>query len=113
MIVQLNRGIRDLMKVKNVIPILAAPDDPLLADASIDRFFICNTWHHIENRSSYLGLMKRMLKPGGQVVMIDLKTAKTPVGRPMEMRNGREDLIKEMEGNGFRVAAEHTALPHQ
>lgn len=112
MIVHLNRRIRD-MKAKNVVTILAAPDDPLLADASIDRFFICNTWHHIDNRPSYLGLLKKMLKPGGQVVMIDFKKAQTPVGPPMEMRIDREDLVKEMEGNGFRLAAEHTTLPHQ
>jgi len=37
-----------------------------LADASIDRFFICDTWHHIENRDRYLALLKKMLKPGGQ-----------------------------------------------
>ena len=47
MIVHLNRRIRDL-KLKNVVSILAAPDDPLLADVSVDRFFICDTWHHIE-----------------------------------------------------------------
>jgi SAM-dependent methyltransferase len=46
MIVHLNRRIRDL-QVKNVVTILAAPDDPLLAAAAVDRFLICDTWHHI------------------------------------------------------------------
>lgn len=108
----MNRRIRDL-GAKNVVSILAAPDDPLLADASIDRFFICDTWHHIENHASYLALMKKMLKPGGQVVMIDFKKAETPVGPPIEMRIDRDDLLREMEANGFRLAAEHTFLPHQ
>ena len=112
MVVHLNRRIRDL-KLKNVVSILAAPDDPLLADASIDRFFICDTWHHIENHDRYLALLKKMLKPGGQVVMIDFKKAQTPVGPPMEMRIERDDLVKEMETNGFRLEAEQTFLPHQ
>ena len=112
MIVHLNRRIRDL-PVKNVVSILSAPDDPLLADASIDRFFICDTWHHIENHASYLTLMKKMLKPGGQVVMIEFKKAETPVGPPMEMRIDRTDLLREMEANGFKLAAEHTFLPYQ
>ena len=112
MIVHLNRRIRDL-QVKNVVTILAAPDDPLLADASVDRFLICDTWHHIENHSRYLALLKKMLKADGQVVMIDFKKAQTPVGPPMEMRIDRADLVKEMETNGFRLAAEHTFLPHQ
>ena len=112
MIVHLNRRIRDL-KVANVATILCAPDDPLLADAAIDRFFICDTWHHIENHASYLALVQKMLKPGGQVVMIDFKKAETPVGPPMEMRIDRDDLVKEMEKNGFRLEAEHTFLPYQ
>ena len=112
MIVHLNRRIRDL-QLKNVVTILAAPDDPLLADASIHRFFICDTWHHIEDHPRYLALLKKMLKPGGQIVMVDFKKAQTPVGPPMEMRIDREDLVKEMETNGFRVAAEHTFLPYQ
>ncbi|MHC1767378.1 MAG: class I SAM-dependent methyltransferase [Verrucomicrobiia bacterium] len=112
MIVHLNRRGRDL-QLKNVVTILAAPDDPLLSDASIDRFFICDTWHHIENHASYLGLMKKMLKPGGQVVMIDFKKAETPVGPPVEMRISRDDLLKEMEANGFKLETEHTFLPHQ
>jgi ubiquinone/menaquinone biosynthesis C-methylase UbiE len=112
MIVHLNRRIRDL-QVKNVIAILSAPDDPLLLDASIDRFFICDTWHHIENHSGYLALMKRMLKSGGQAVMIDFKKAQTPVGPPMEMRIDRDDLLKEMDANGFKLTAEHTFLPYQ
>src|SRR5574342_1245036 len=62
MILHINRRIRDL-KVNNVISILADPDDPLLADRSVDRFFFSDSWHHIENRTKYLSLMKRMLKP--------------------------------------------------
>jgi len=112
MIVYLNRRIRDL-NLKNVVSILAAPDDPLLADASVDRFFICDTWHHIENHDRYLALLKKMLKPGGEVVMVDFKKAETPVGPPQEMRIDRADLVKEMEKNGFRLEAEHTFLPYQ
>lgn len=112
MIVHLNRRIRDL-NVKNVVSILAAPDDPLLPDASVDRFFICDTWHHIENHDRYLALLKKMLRPGGEVVMVDYKKVETPVGPPMEMRISRDDLVKEMERNGFRVTAEYTFLPYQ
>jgi arsenite methyltransferase len=112
MVVHLNRHIRDL-KLKNVVSILAAPDDPLLADASVDRFFICDTWHHIENHTRYLALLKKMLKPGGQIVMVDFKKIQTPMGPPMEMRIDRDDLAKEMETNGFRLDAEYRFLPYQ
>src|ERR1035437_8967251 len=112
MIVHLNRRVRDL-NLRNVVTILCAPDDPLLADASVDRFFICDTWHHIGGHGKYLALLKKMLKPGGQVIMVDFKRAKTPVGPPMEIRIDRDDLVREMETNGFQLAAEHTFLQYQ
>ena len=112
MILYINRRIRDL-KVNNVISILADPDDPLLPDRSVNRFFFSESWHHIENQTKYLSLMKRMLKPGGEIVMIDFHKKEIPVGPPLEMRIAREALIKLMEQNGFRLAKEHTFLPYQ
>jgi len=112
MIVYMNRRIRDL-QLKNLVTVLAAPDAPLLADASVDRFFVCDTWHHIANQTQYLALMKKMLKPAGQVVMIEFQKKELPVGPPVEMRIAREDLVRQMEAGGFRLAKEHTFLPYQ
>jgi ubiquinone/menaquinone biosynthesis C-methylase UbiE len=112
MIIYMNRRIRD-MRLKNIVTILAAPDDPLLMDASIDRFFICDTWHHIENQVQYLARMKKMLKPGGQVIMIEFHKKELPVGPPVEMKIAREDLMRQMETNGFKLAKEFTFLPYQ
>ena len=112
MILHINRRIRDL-KVSNVVSILADPDDPLLPAASVNRFFFCDSWHHIENQTKYLSSMKRLLKPRGEIVVIDFHKKELPVGPPLEMRIAREDLITQMEENGFRLAKEHTFLPYQ
>ena len=108
----LNRRIRDA-GVRNVQTILAEPADPLLPDASVDRFVIVDTWHHIEKPLDYLALMRRMLKPGGQVVMIDFQKRELPLGPPMAMKIAREDLVRQMEANGFHLVKEHTFLPYQ
>ena len=112
MILHLNRRIRDL-KAMNVSSILADPDDPLLPEGSVNRFFFSDSWHHIENQTSYLSLIKKMLKPGGEIVMIDFHKKELPVGPPMQMKIAREDLIRQMESNGFRLMKEHTFLPYQ
>ena len=112
MILHINRRIRET-KAGNIVSILAEPDDPLLPDQSINRFFICDVWHHVENRAKYLSLMKRMLKPGGEIVMIDFHKKDLPVGPPLQMKIAREDLIKQMESNGFRLTREHSFLPYQ
>ena len=112
MIRHLNHRLRDA-GIRNVVPILADPDDPLLPDASVDRFVIVDTWHHVDDKAKYLGLLKRMLKPGGQVVHIDFKKQDLPVGPPPGMKVAREDLVKQMEAAGFRLSAEHDFLPYQ
>ena len=112
MILHINRRIREL-HVDNVVTVLSDPDDPLLPDRSIDRFFFSESWHHIENRTKYLALMKRMLKPGGQVVMIDFQKKDLPVGPPLQMKIAKEDLIKQMQSHGFRLQKEHTFLRYQ
>jgi hypothetical protein len=45
--------------------------------------------------------------------MIDFHKKDLPVGPPMQMKIAREDLIKQMESNGFRLMKEHTFLPYQ
>ncbi len=112
MVRHLNRRIRDA-GLRNVQTVLAEPNDPLLADRSIDRFVVVDTWHHIDDQPKYLGLMKKMLKPGGQVVMIDFQKKELPVGPPLRMKIAREDLIRQLEANGFHLAKEHTFLPYQ
>lgn len=112
MIEHINRRIREL-KATNVVSVLADPDDPLLPDHSVDRFFFSDSWHHIDNKNKYLALIKQMLKPGGAVVMIDFHKKELPLGPPPQMKIAREDLIKQMESNGFRLAKEHTFLPYQ
>jgi len=112
MILHINRRIREL-HVGNVVSVLSDADDPLLPDRFIDRFFFSESWHHIENQTKYLALMKGMLKPGGQVVMIDFHKKDLPVGPPLQMKIAKEDLIKEMQSHGFRLQKEYTFLPYQ
>jgi ubiquinone/menaquinone biosynthesis C-methylase UbiE len=112
MILHVNRRIREF-KMNNVVSVLADSDDPLLPDQSVNRFFICDVWHHIDNQTKYLSLMKKMLKPGGEVVIIDFHKKEFPVGPPMKMKIAREDVIKRLESNGYRLTKEHTFLPYQ
>jgi ubiquinone/menaquinone biosynthesis C-methylase UbiE len=111
MVRHLNERIRD-GGVVNASTVLAKPDDPLLP-RQVDRFVIVDVWHHIDDQPKYLATMKTLLRPGGQVVMIDFHKRVLPVGPPVAMKISREDLIAQMETHGFKVAREHTFLPYQ
>ena len=112
MIVHLNQQVRDA-GLDNVQTVLALPDDPLLAKASVDSIFICDTWHHIGNHAQYLAVLAKTLRPGGRIVIVDFHKKETPVGPPMEMRISRDDVLREFAENGFRLLDEHTFLPYQ
>lgn len=112
MIRHVDQRIRDLGKT-NIVTILGEGDDPLLPNRAIERIFICNTWHHIGNQDNYLELMKRALKPDGQVIMVDYKKTELPVGPPVHTKIAKADLLKQMERAGFALLKEHEFLPYQ
>jgi SAM-dependent methyltransferase len=97
----------------NVDPILARPDDPLLPAGSVDLVFICDAWHHIEDRVRYLATLKRALKPGARVAIVDFYERELPVGPPPSMKLSRDQVVGEFAAAGFRVVEEHRFLPYQ
>jgi len=99
---------------KNIVPVLALPDSPMLPPGSVDVIFICNTIHHIENRSAYYQILRESLAPGGRLVIVDFrKDAELEEGPPLEMRLDRKDLERELSQAGFRIVGEHDFLPDQ
>lgn len=98
--------------LRNVVAVHAAPNDPRLPAGGVDTIFICDTWHHIEARTSYARLLQQALSPDGRLVIVDFKKD-SPVGPPREMKLTREEVVKEIEAAGYTLATEHTFLPHQ
>jgi ubiquinone/menaquinone biosynthesis C-methylase UbiE len=99
---------------KNIVPVLALPDSPMLPPASVDVIFICNTIHHIENRAAYYAILRESLAPGGRLAIVDFrKDAALAEGPPPEMRLDRNDLERELAQAGFRLAEEYSLLPDQ
>jgi hypothetical protein len=70
----------------NLVSVLAAPDDPHLP-MPVDLAFICDTYHHINNRVDYFTRLKEQLAP--------------------------EVVESEMKSAGFDIAERHDFLPEQ
>jgi len=101
-------------KLQNVQVMQVPPHDPLLIDGSLDLAFICNTYHHLEDREIYLRKLRKALKPDGRLVIVDFyKKEGIPVGPPLPMRLGEETVKKELQAAGMRVAEKLTILPYQ
>jgi SAM-dependent methyltransferase len=95
----------------NVTAVLATPDDPKLARASVDRILIIDTWHHISDRVSYAKKLATALRPGGFVLVVDFTKDTTRV--PMKhLRIPPEQVVSELEQAGLAASIE-PGLPDQ
>ena len=99
--------------LKNITPVLCEPDNPGLAEKSVDLLFICDTWHHIPERPAYLQKIAKVLKPGGRLAIVDFKKEPTPEGPPMRMRLSREEVVQEITKAGYALSREFDFLPYQ
>ena len=88
---------------QNVTPILGGEQSVRLAPDSIDLAFVCDTYHHFEFPSATLASIRRALRPGGGLVVIDFE--RIP-GQSRDfvlkhVRAGKETFRAEIEAAGF------------
>jgi ubiquinone/menaquinone biosynthesis C-methylase UbiE len=104
----------DKEHIENVTTMQVPAHDPLLIDNSVDLVFICDTYHHLEEREVYLRKIKKGLKPDGRLVIVDFyKQEGQPVGPPLHMRLDEDTVQKELHTAGFKVIEKLAILPYQ
>lgn len=96
----------------NVQARLAKPDDPGLADGSVDRILVVDTWHHVDDRIAYARRLAKALRPKGFVAIVDFTKA-SPEGPPPATRLAPEDVARELAAAGLRAHARPFDLPYQ
>ena len=111
MIAYLKRRVKK-EKLGNVTVQEVAAHDPGLADGSVDRLLVVNTWHHLPQRAQYAAAMNRALRPGGFVVVVDF-TAESPEGPPAYARLSPATVIAELQAGGFSARTVAESLPFQ
>jgi ubiquinone/menaquinone biosynthesis C-methylase UbiE len=99
--------------VRNVVPVLALADDPLLPPAACDVILIVNTYHHFPDGPAYLRRLVSSLKPGGRLANIDYEKRETPVGPPLDHRIAREEFVRDAQRAGLALSGEPRILAHQ
>jgi predicted methyltransferase len=96
----------------NLVGIVGTDKDAKLPANSLDRVFICDTYHHFEYPQTMLASIRPAMKADGQLVVVDF--IKDPaVSSAWIMQHVRADkatVIKEIEAAGFRLAREESFL---
>jgi len=98
-------------ELANLTSVTAAPDDPRLP-RPVDLVLVVDTYHHIAERPAYFDRLRRSLRPGGRVAIVDYRPD-APAGPPREARIPAAFVKEEMGQAGYGLVSEHTFLPRQ
>ena len=98
--------------ITNVVATVCAADDVGLPEASADVAFLCDTYHHLEFPQKTMASIRRALRPGGRLVVIDFERVpdKSPKWILDHVRAGKETVRQEIEAAGFTFAEEQNFL---
>lgn len=87
--------------IKNISLRLLPFDSPELKEGEVDMVFMSNTYHHIDHRPRYFSMVKKGIKSGGSLVIIDYVKSDIPVGPPTEHKVSMDLIIAELKKAGF------------
>ncbi|WAS95326.1 class I SAM-dependent methyltransferase [Nannocystis punicea] len=83
-----------------------------LAAESVDLVFMCDAYHHFEYPRSMMRSIRDALRPGGQLVLVELERIPSKTSQWMldHVRAGKDVFLKELLADGFELVREE-AVP--
>ena len=98
-------------KLTNVTPVLAAAAGPNLPEP-VDVILVVDTYHHLPNRPAYFRELRKSLKPGGRIAIVDFRKD-APEGPPAHFRFTPQQIQDEMKEAGYTLQSTNDFLPRQ
>jgi ubiquinone/menaquinone biosynthesis C-methylase UbiE len=94
--------------LNNVIGVVSTQADTRLQENSADVAFICDAYHHFEDPKAMLASIRRALRAGGTLVVVDFERipGTSPDWILKHVRAGKADFRREIEASGFRFGEE-------
>jgi ubiquinone/menaquinone biosynthesis C-methylase UbiE len=97
----------------NVSVVDARFDDPSLPEACCDLVFLASVYKEIDERVAYMEKVRRVLRRGGRVAILEYRPEWEGAGPPRADRLPAATVIEEMAGAGFALREEHDFLARQ
>jgi len=110
----------DMLKVRalaaeanNIVYVPGSQTETKLPDASCDLILMVDVYHELSNPEPMLQSMKKALKPGGQIVLVEFRAEDHSVPIKPEHKMSKEQIMKEMTANGYTLTRSFDKLPWQ
>jgi cyclopropane fatty-acyl-phospholipid synthase-like methyltransferase len=99
--------------LENVTPILGSFHNPRLPRNSIDLILLVDVYHEFSHPVTMLKAMHESLRPDGVIVLVEFRAEdpKVPI-KPLH-KMSKDQILKEIPANGFKLVKEFDKLPWQ
>jgi ubiquinone/menaquinone biosynthesis C-methylase UbiE len=97
----------------NVTVIHAAFEDPTLPERSCDLAFFSSVYKEIDGRVEYMQRLRRALRPGGRVAILEYRPESEARGPERKDRLAESQALQEMEAAGYRLTERFDFLPRE
>ncbi len=97
----------------NIRPILGTVVDPRLPEGEVDVLLCVDVYHEFSHPEPMLARMRESLAKGGQLVLAEFRAEDPAVPIKPLHKMSKDQIRKELEPAGFRVAKEFDRLPWQ
>ncbi len=111
MLAECERRAREQGLYDVVILVESSEHEIPLPDGGVDVAWLANVYHELEAPVEFLEEIKRVLRPEGQLLVIDWKAVETPVGPPLEHRVSLEKILAALKRAGFARERVHDIYP--
>jgi SAM-dependent methyltransferase len=99
--------------LENIEPILGEYVDPKLPPASCDMVLMVDVYHELGYPEEILAGVKRALRPGGRLVLVEYRSEDPLVPIKPEHKMSKAQAERELAANGFRLIDSFDELPWQ
>lgn len=99
--------------VANIEPILGDLHNPKLPDGKCDLILLVDVYHEFSHPEHMLAAIRKALKAKGRMVLAEFRTEDLQVPIKPEHKMSKEQILKEIPPNGFKLVEEFDGLPWQ
>ena len=99
--------------LENIEAILGTPSDPRLPENAVDLVLMVDVYHEFSHPEQMLEAIRRSLKPDGLAVLVEFRAEDPEVPIKPLHKMSKQQILKEMNANGFELKREFDGLPWQ